>query len=197
MPDLGDLRNLLQKHKKPAAGQKMRYFLPNGSLEQILTLNTVQNALSDPSFQIPPHKKDSTAQTVIREARKVFAVLVELKLEHALAQFIENEIMDKELPVDEKILERVICSGDARDFIYRQWEYLAYNFRRGPYQREIRTEIILPYLEEEKIGGGGYSTVYEVFIHSAHQDFKTKFPENVRYRYNYTCFDIDFDSREL
>ena len=180
MQSLGDLRHQIQTLKRPAAGQKIRHFLPNGTLENLLTFDIVQDALSDPSFQIPPYKRNSTAQTIINEARKVFAVLVELKLEHTLAQFIENDTMDKYLPVDEKALEGFLSGGDARDFVWRQWEYLAYNFRRGPYQRQIRTEIILPYLEERKIGGGGYSTVYEVIIHCEHQDFERRKLENVR-----------------
>ena len=143
MPSLSDLRLQIQILKRPAASQKFRYFLPNGSLENLLAFDVVQDALSDPSFQVPPYKRNSATQTVIDEARKVFAVLVELKLEYTLAHFIENDTMDKDLPVDEKTLEGFLSGGDARDFVWRQWEYLAYNFRRGPCQRQIRTEIIL------------------------------------------------------
>lgn len=123
------------------------------------------------------------ARVITDTARKVFAVLVERNLGYALASFIESELTDGELPVDEKRLEDLLPKGDVKGFVSHQWEYLVYTFRKGLYQRRIRTEKILPYIEERKIGHGGYSNVYEVFVHPAHQEFCRAPPENVRNLY--------------
>ena len=186
MPGPNDLRRLLEERKVLAAGQKSRRFLPNKSLEQILNRDAVRAALSDPSFGIPSHKWENTTQIVIAEARIVFAILLELRLEGNFHQFIENEILDRQLPVDEKNLGDVLSFEGAREFTRRQWEYLAYNFRKGLYRRKIRSEIILPYIEEKVIGGGSYSTVYEVLVHSAHQGFGRNTSANVRNKFYHT-----------
>jgi hypothetical protein len=179
MAGVTDLRHLLQRSKQAAAGQEGRQFLPNGIIEQILTLETLRTTLSDPSFRIDPYKRDDTAYTILSEAKKVFAILIDLEIGHGLSHLIENEVLDKELPVEEKRLKDVLSGAEAKGFVYHQWEYLAYDFRKCPFQRKIRPEILLPYLEEKRLGGGGYSEVFEVVIHPAHQVFSQKNPKNV------------------
>lgn len=185
MVDATDLRRQLQTDKQVAAGQRGRRFLPNGSVEQILTLETLRSALSDPSFRIEPYKRDDTAHTIVTEARKVFAILIDLELEGELGQFIENEVLDKELPVEENRLADILGIAETKGFVLHQWEYLAYDFRKGPYQRKIRPEILLPYLKEEHLGSGGYSEVSEILVHPAHQNFSQKSSENVGFAMQY------------
>jgi len=182
MPEPEDVRKLLQTHKKPAAGQTLRQFLPNGLLEKILDQTTILDTIGHPSFLIDPHKRENTAEIVANEGVKVFAILIELRLEHTLASFIENETLDGVLPANEEDLKMILCLNDIREFIKLQWDYLAYNISRGTYQRKLTPERILPYLEQAQIGGGGYSTVYTVLVHPAHQNINRNATNTVSYR---------------
>ena len=179
MSSLGELRELLYDGKIKADGQGQRQFLPNGSLDQILHETCILEILHDSSFRIDPHKLDSTVEIVSKEGRKVFAILVELRLEHALAGFIENDILDKALPAQESKLAAVLEFDRRRNFLQRQWEYLAYNFTGDMYQRALEAEMIIPYLKQTEIGGGGFSTVYDVLVHPAHQNIDPKVKEPV------------------
>lgn len=168
MGTLAKLRAQIWACKVPAAGGSPREFLPEDSLDHILNPTAITSVLSDPAFQIPSHKRESTAQIVISEGRKVFAILVDLRLEYALGLLIENDCLDSGLPLNDDDLKDIPPEG-AREILRKQWDYIAYKFRSGKYLRKIQNEIILPYLRETKIGGGGFSVVYEVFIHPAHQ----------------------------
>ncbi|KAF2110564.1 kinase-like domain-containing protein [Lophiotrema nucula] len=173
MTNLYDLRRRIQSLKIPAAGQKSRFFVPNGALDSLLTLDTVQGVLAERSFSVPPHKIQNTAQTIVDEAKKIFAILIDTKAEGSLGQFIESDTLDKCLPVEVTLLQKLLPEADVQEVLLRQWEYMAYNFRRGPYQRQVRTEVVLPYLEQTKIGSGGFSTVYEIMVHTSHQNFES------------------------
>ncbi|KAF2122527.1 kinase-like domain-containing protein [Lophiotrema nucula] len=157
MPEPQVLRKWLQSKKREAAGQTLRQFLPN----------------AHPSFQIDTHKHENTAEIVFHEGIKVFTILVEMHLEHALASFIENDILDRALPVKEENLDNVLEVDEAQRFARLQWDYLAYSITKGTYQRKLAPERILPYLEQVGLGGGGYSSVYKVLIHPAHQNIRS------------------------
>jgi hypothetical protein len=179
MAMLASLRSRLQACKIPAAGQASRQFLPEGSLEELLSFAEITSALSDPAFQIPSYKLESTAQIILAESRKVFAILVDLRLEYALRLMIESDCLDSHLPLSERDLKDIVPEA-AGDIVKKQWEYIAYTFRKGAYQRKIQNERILPFLQETKIGGGGFSIVYEVIIHPGHQNIVHYAPPSVR-----------------
>ena len=169
MGTLAGLRSQIWACKVPAAWPSPRGFLPEGSLDGLINPTVITSVLSDPAFQIPLHKRESAAQIVISEGRKVFAILVDLRLEYALSLLIENDCLDSRLPLNDDDLKDIPREG-AREISRKQWEYIAYKFRTGKYLRKIQNEIILPFLRQTKIGGGGFSVVYEVFIHPAHQN---------------------------
>lgn len=169
MHSVADLKHSLQEHKRTAAGQNGRKFMPNGVLKEILTSKTLPDILSDSALQIEAYKREDTAEVILREAKKIFAVLVDLELHHEISRFIEHDLLDEKLPIEETRLDEVLSSAEAKGFVFHQWEYLAYDIPRPPYQRRIRPEILLPYLEEKIVGGGGFSDVFEVSIHPAHQ----------------------------
>jgi hypothetical protein len=104
--------------------------------------------------------------------------LIDLRLEYILGLMIENDCLDSRLPLSETNLKD-IAPEVARDIVKKQWEYMAYNFRKGTYQRRVDNDRILPFLHETKIGGGGFSTVYEVDIHPAHQNMVESTPLSV------------------
>ena len=179
MLPLAKLKTQLQKARVPAAGQLLREFVPEGCLKQILTTTAVLSVLADPVFEVPPHKRESTAQIIASEGQIVFALLLDLNLERELSRFIEQDVLDRELFSSIDRLEDVVPQA-AKEIAKRRWDYRAYRFRKGQYQRKVLDEEILPYIDQTMIGGGGYSSVYRVLIHPNHQNIVSDAPSSVR-----------------
>lgn len=175
---LAEMKTRLRRAKIPAAGQPFREFLPQRCLRELLTVQEVSTVLSDPIFELPDYKVESTANTVCTEGPRIFSIILELNLEPHLGRFITYECLDLSLPLTEARLLEVI-PDDAESFVKRQWDYLPYEFRKGQYQRRVQDERILPYMEQTKIGGGGYSSVSKVLIHPDYQNVVVPAPSNV------------------
>ena len=169
MSILEKLRRIVLAHKQDAASQRPRRFLPADSLNQILQDFDIIETLRDSLFDIRPHKLESTADFVSNEGTKVFAILIELGLERSLTKFIEYGIGDGALPILGKQLEPILGSHGER-FVHCQWDYLAYTISKREYSRRLSTECILPYVGQKKLSATGFSVVYDVLVHPAHQD---------------------------
>lgn len=171
MSALEKLRDLLLRNKVQAIDQGQQKFLPEGSLDQIFREIDLTDILCSTSFQVKSHKLDYVAHVVSTEGRKLLAILADLKLEHALLRFVEYGILDRILPiVEKKRLESILDPHERDEFMRRQWEFLAHTFSKRIYSQRLGPEHILPFVGQTKIGGGSFSTVYEVLIHPRHQD---------------------------
>ena len=169
MTPLEEIKLRIQNEKENAAGQGVRKFMPRDRLQKLLTIDEIASTLTDPVLHIPQHKLQDTRDILVREGISIFAILLELNLEKKLVSFIEHDLLDSALPLPISDLETVIPEA-ASNFETLQWDYLAYRFRRGQYHRRVKPKEILPYVEEKKIGGGGFSSVYKVLVHSAYQN---------------------------
>lgn len=147
----------------------LKSFVPEGDLASVFSTEALESALKEVEFRIPDHKVVSTARLVIDEAQKILAICLELNVEHDLVNFIESDITDAVLPLGLSTLTGLVPDVAVR-FEELQWKYVAYRFRKGHYNRILPKPRILPYITQAHIGGGGYSKVYEVSIHPAHQN---------------------------
>ena len=181
MSTLERVRDLLCSSKVNAAGQRQQKFVPEGSLTRIFREIDLWDLLADSSFRLDHHKLDNIVEVVSVEGKSLLAILVDLKLEHALFRFIEYGILDRNLPIDEETkLESVLSPHERVEFMRRQWEYFAHNFSKRSYSQRLSQNHILPYMEQTKIGGGSFSTVYDVLVHPAHQNIDSQVQETVR-----------------
>ena len=167
---LSNIRCHLQELRNHNADPNLKVFVPKGCSGDVFKIDEVTQALGEAVFNIPIPKRETTARIVLDEAPKIFAILLELHWEQSLVRFIENDVLDSRLPLDDVALKHVIPEAVKR-FECLQYKYLAYQFRRGQYHKRLSEKQILPYIRQEKIGGGGFSTVYRVRVHSSHQNF--------------------------
>ena len=165
---LATFKAKLQSAKVPVAGSGSKYFVPEGYLREIVTVNDIVSVVSDSVFEIPQHKRESTADAVFEDFLKVFSILVDINSPQKLSSFIESDVLDQRLPLDEGLLKTLLPQAWA-NFKALQWEHLAYRFRKGQYQIKLGPERVLPFVDQEDLGRGGYSTVYKVTIHPTHQ----------------------------
>ena len=147
-----------------------RNFMPAGSLSRILSPEKVKEALCESKFSIPPHKLDDTTRIVIEDYPSIFAILLELSCESYLTVFIEHYIRDHDIPLTLSSLTDVIPHS-AAVFETLQLDYNVHSFRKSLYRQTLPDKLTLPFVSQERIGGGGYSSVYEVTIHPSHHNF--------------------------
>ena len=167
------IRIQLQNLAIPVADPGLKSFVPEGELDKIFNIEVLETLLSQSVFNIPRHKIISTARLVIEEAQKILAICLELNVEQNLITFIENDKTDAGLPLSRSELNRVVPEAAVR-FEEFQWKYVAYRFRKGLYSKTLPKDRILPYIRQEHIGGGGFSRVFRVLVHPAHQDIVEK-----------------------
>jgi hypothetical protein len=143
--------------------------MPEASLTKILNMKDVVEVLKDPKFEIPDHKRYSTAQVIVEEGKKVFAIAVEVGCEAHLSSFIEHSYLDASLITQLPMSLKIILQSYAVLFERIKSDYLVYTFRRGAWRKRIEDWMTLPYVRQERIGSGGFSTVYRVSIHHSQQ----------------------------
>jgi len=78
---LSKIRNRLQTLRSSSTAPHLKTFVPEGSLSNIFQIDEVIHALGEDIFNIPSHKRETTARIICDEASKVFAILLELHWE--------------------------------------------------------------------------------------------------------------------
>jgi hypothetical protein len=148
-------------------------FIPHHALESILTPEQIRIAMKESGVEAT--SLDEMANTIWNKARKIFAILVLIDETKLIAKFLgedgylESEI-DARLPFDGSYLERLVGNKDfVRNFRETQLEFVAPIFSGGILPRVLTKEIILPFMENEPIGRGGFGNVSRIRIHPAHQ----------------------------
>ena len=177
---LSKIRNRLQTFRSSSTEPYLRRFVPDGAVQMLLQYDEILDVLREEVFSTPTHKRQSTAKLICDDAPKVFAILLELHSEHLLFRFIESDTLDSRLPLDQPTLKRLIPEAEER-FECLQHEYLAYRFRSAQYHKKLSKQQVLPYIDQVRIGGGGYSSVFRVRVHASHQNFLDKTGPDVSY----------------
>jgi hypothetical protein len=144
-------------------------FVSEGSLRELLTQEKIENSLASPSFSIPNHQHKFVAAEIFENGRKIFAILIELRLEAKLTMFLERCVMDSALPLSEAKLSEIIPES-ASHFQKLQWEYIPFKFREH-FHSALEPQRILPFIRDKQFSSSGFSTVYKVTVHSLYQNW--------------------------
>ncbi|TVY48835.1 Serine/threonine-protein kinase [Lachnellula occidentalis] len=170
------------------------YFIPNDELERLLHVDAIMDELG----LMPTQESHRLAQNVSNKAPRLFAILVCLGLGELIPQFIDEGIDDGDLPFGRtddsrrprswqlcsksRPNEPIKCMAGWKQSIIvnfdREQRYvLAHIFDNKEEGRiphyDIGNNCILPFVKDEEQGNqvkqGGFSTVWEIIIHPAHQ----------------------------
>ena len=148
-------------------------FVPEGTLENIMSTESIRAELRRSGARI--YEEPETIEIIRQGGIKTFAILVYIYKADRVANFIENEQLQKD-GIDSKLpyssradLKRMLPLGnDAAEFFEKQWEFTAPVFRRRAGHRCLYEETIFPFLESERLGEGGFGIVYKEKLHESH-----------------------------
>ena len=155
-------------------------FVPESALYSLLTTDRVRNALANSAFGLEHHQREQVAREVIDEARKIFAILVEMRIEERLKKFLDNCLTDPALPILDGGRLHEILPESTIHFQSLQWQYVPQKFRERTH-KNLRPGCVLPFVEDKKLASGAFSTVFRAKIHPEYQDWQPGSAEsNVR-----------------
>ncbi|KAL8689015.1 MAG: hypothetical protein Q9218_005213 [Villophora microphyllina] len=147
-------------------------FVPEGSLDEIITTTTIKAALRGSQAQL--HRESENIESIKQGGRKTFAILVCIHKADRIVNFIENEQLQK-AGIDSKLpynstaeLGKILPQIDAVDFFEKQWEFTAPVFRRRAGHRCLYERTIFPFLESNIHGEGSFGNVYREKLHDSH-----------------------------
>jgi hypothetical protein len=151
-----------------------KHFVSGQLLRQLLTRDAIRDALLDQKYFAPYHV-DQVIEAVLGGAHKTFAILVLIKQPRCIRKFIEHDQyhssgLDHGLPFDKEKLSQMLSSRkSAVAFGETQWGFIAPTFCESVFTRTLPSTTVLPFLQEEKLGCGGFGEVYMIKIASSHQ----------------------------
>jgi hypothetical protein len=141
-----------------------RYFVPYDRLLEILTEDSIRFVIS-------------TIDSIREVERQLFVTLVGEKFLRVLAILLYNH-HEQYLP---NFLYRLEYDGGryfsrnhlhflpqevGDNFFERQWEFFPVVLKKGALHREVFSDYVLPFLEDTRIGGGGFGEVFKVKLDS-------------------------------
>ncbi|KAF7502473.1 hypothetical protein GJ744_005688 [Endocarpon pusillum] len=157
-------------------------FVSDDDLRDVLTEEAVRKALRDRETtndcKLEPFHIDHAVHVVLHGARRTFAILVHIRHTKSILQFIEGDKyqgsrLDDRLPFEKEQLQAIFPAPTIVDEFYeRQWHFTAPIFCDSIVTRILPPEMILPIIEEESLGAGGFGDVYGIKIASSHQRFE-------------------------
>ncbi|KAL4759318.1 protein kinase domain-containing protein [Aspergillus foveolatus] len=180
---LQSLQEGLKAYRLTASIEAPRKFIPRSHLQRLVREN-VQEILREQSI-VDNKRIPLFGQLISEEATQLFAILVDVKKEQHIIDFLEEGIRDRNLPfVRASKLRRLVQTINDWDWQSienlesKQYRVLSPVFRSGAHY-ELDYLHILPFIEQEtearykRVAAGGYGEVSREYIHPDHHEFQT------------------------
>jgi serine/threonine protein kinase len=160
------------------------WFIPADALDRVLTEQAIHEELNK-STNLSAWDIYLTSHRIWKHARKIFAILVSIGKGSLVSSFLTEGITDANLPINipkgssqQKAWITPIktfgswSSRELDDFRRVQWYFLSPIFTNARTQHyELDDNCVMPFIrdKEHEAKSGGFSDVWEVVIHPAHQ----------------------------
>ena len=152
-----DLRQTLLEEKR------RRGFISLAGIERLITPENVAAQLALRDLRPGP----SSVFTIASTARKLFAILVLLELEHHAPNLIRERISDRLFPIHDKAdIPLFETESQRQAFFTEQWT-IPPRFDRDKHL-ECPTATVLPFLEKERVNNGTFGILYRVKVADGH-----------------------------
>lgn len=147
-------------------------FLPIDKLHEILTLPVIKRAVKE--LKCGPDERIKLADTIYREGRRVFAMLIYDYKQDLIVEFRKHGALDSRLPLDEASAKTIVKHSIAHRIVQDlQWRFYPYTFPENMSEsdHEIQRKMILPFLGSERIDSGAFGDVDKMTISPSQQNF--------------------------
>jgi len=187
-----------------------KYFIAVEDLRRLITVDSISAELARCNADFANHeRRQKIMEEISQIAWKLFAILVYVGQGHRIMDFLDENIDDTDLPfvrsdetstsVNFKLCSKKKSSQPIKcmllwnmhlvnDFGRDQWCMLApiFEYTDEIEHYELNDNCVLPWIEDFERSGraineGGYSTVWKVAIHPAHQRTKGCVKPKVKY----------------
>ena len=145
-----------------------RRFLPDAALSEVISEQAVADVIS--STNLPYHEQKDLVEFVLRDAKKIFCILVWIRAVPSISSFFRSREVDPRLPFKLEDLKNIgVSNATAREFEITQWGYTAPVFEK--WARRLEPGHILPFKSDKSIpnAAGGYGAVRRVELYNVHQ----------------------------
>ncbi|CZR67835.1 uncharacterized protein PAC_17734 [Phialocephala subalpina] len=149
-------------------------YIPEGTLEGVLDEPCIRELLKRQCFGISLSDHENVANRVINGGRKILAILIHIRATGCLRAFLSrsdnNNSIDSRLPLNIRTIKEFLPDPlKAERFDTHQWKFLAAVLREDDFLREYNTNMIFPYLKDNKASTQGASSdLYELQIDTRH-----------------------------
>ena len=169
-------------HERMLKGKEcMRHFLPEHELHAIFTQDVVNQLLRE---SLSADNFDHDCRTIYEEGRKVLAILLMNRYEHLIKKFLEHNMLDSRLPLQESTFRDTELE-DPTDLGINfakvwQWPFIPVQFNCDRRLRlwKYQQDIIIPIIDLEAIGGGAYGNVDCITIPARYEDVFAQNPRS-------------------
>ncbi len=165
-----ELRRLIGSLRHEAISE--RFFIVFEDLQQSISEALISEALQD--VQHRRYQHTNLVSTIAKQGLKVFSALVWIHQEDKIISFIEHGELDSRLHMDKQCVRSIDNTVQDRFWNEVQWEYLPYHFLRDDFHRTLRSEILLPYMTDERRAEGASGELFKSTIHISQQSFFPK-----------------------
>lgn len=172
MMDLKNVQNLIRSHRQTNADRHR--FLPQDAVEKICTEANVNAILKD--CEVPEYYVKELIRNILESVRRIFLVLVSIDTPTAISSVLQYDQfgqtadhLDSKLPFTAGELGQIFDEGAlVEKFAEAQWELAIPTFTKRSIPRVLHGETILPILNVEFKGKGGFGEVSKIRFHPSH-----------------------------
>lgn len=168
---MDELREKLESIRFENTNWEARHFIPDDKLFDVISESAINLALR--SSAVPLHEIIDLTDSILRGARRCFAILVFIRHGEAISGFFRHDSLrshpDDRLPYTSEALQQIFEKDEAssvvRNFLEKQWEFFIPIILQHSIDRILDKRTILPFLHEESAGEGAMGVVSKVKLH--------------------------------
>ena len=153
-----------------------KYFIPSKAVEDVLSAEKIHPCILCSSIE--EIRRTDVLRVIENGGKRVFAILLLLRKESLMVNFVQNDHMlqgtnlDSKLPFHLETLKTVLLDQRiASEFCQRQWEFLPPFFQENRNHRTFESETVLPFIEQEELAQGGFGEVFKVTLDANQHGF--------------------------
>jgi len=163
-----------QTLSRRCANIERRRFVPCEAVDELATEADISDILRD--CQTSTQHIDELAHAVLDGACMIFLVLVMIKEPTKIINFVKHDQfrqrhdrLDAKLPFPAQELWDILGRTPiAEEFLEIQWELAIPTFSRRSIPRVLQYDTVLPILEDEITGRGGFGEIHRTRFHPSH-----------------------------